>query len=159
VVRLKSGDSGMFGRLEEEITALNAAGIPFEIIPGVTSASAAAATAGMPLTRRLTARRVQFITGADVSGDLPPDVNMAALADPMATTVVYMGKRTFPGLVQRLIEHGLSADTPAMLAEAVSTPAEKLSRFTITTLAEHLQATTSTTPALIFYGPLAELDP
>lgn len=158
VVRLKSGDSGMFGRLEEEITALQAADIPFEIIPGVTSASAAAATAGIPLTRRLTARRVQFITGADVTGALPPDVNMTALADPMATTVVYMGKRTFPGLVQRLIEHGLPADTPAMLAEAVSTPAEKVTRFTIQSLAAHLEETTSSTPALIFYGPLAELD-
>ena len=156
VVRLKSGDSGMFGRLEEEITALRAAGIAFEIIPGVTSASAAAAAAGIPLTRRLTARRVQFITGADVTGDLPHDVNMAALADPAATTVVYMGKRTFAGLAARLIEHGLPGDTPAMLAEAVSTPAEKLQRFTIDSLADHLEATTSTTPALIFYGPLAE---
>lgn len=156
VVRLKSGDSGMFGRLEEEITALNAAGIPFEIVPGVTSASAAAATAGIPLTRRLTARRVQFITGADVTGDLPADVNMAALADPLATTVVYMGKRTFAGLAARLIEHGLPADTPAMLAEAVSTPAERIERFTIATLAEHLKQTSTSTPALIFYGPLAE---
>ena len=159
VVRLKSGDSGMFGRLEEEITALKTAGIPFEIIPGVTSASAAAATAGIPLTRRMTARRVQFITGADVTGDLPDDVNMAALADPMATTVVYMGKRTFPGLVQRLIEAGLPGDTPALLAEAVSTPAEKVTRHTITTLAAHLETASSTTPALIFYGPLAEMDP
>jgi uroporphyrin-III C-methyltransferase len=158
VVRLKSGDSGMFGRLEEEIIALQEAGIPFEIIPGVTSASAAAAAAGIPLTRRLTARRVQFITGADVTGDLPRDVNMAALADPMATTVVYMGKRTFAGLVARLIEHGLPGDTPAMLAEAVSTPAEKVTRHTIAGLAAHLQTTSSTTPALIFYGPLAELD-
>ncbi len=156
VVRLKSGDSGMFGRLEEEITALKAAGIEFEIIPGVTSASAAAAAAGMPLTRRLTARRVQFITGADVTGDLPSDVNMAALADPAATTVVYMGKRTFAGLAARLVEHGLPGDTPAMLAEAVSTPAEKLTRYTITSLATHLETTSSTTPALIFYGPLAE---
>jgi len=101
---------------------------------------------------------VQFITGADVTGDLPPDVNMAALADPMATTVVYMGKRTFPGLVQKLIEHGLPSSTPAMLAEAVSTPAEKVTRHTIATLAAHLESTTSTTPALIFYGPLAELE-
>lgn len=158
VVRLKSGDSGMFGRLEEEISALRAAGIPYEIIPGVTSASAAAATAGIPLTRRLTARRVQFITGADVTGDLPPDVNMAALADPLATTVVYMGKRTFAGLAARLIEHGLPADTPAMLAEAVSTPAERLERFTVATLAVHLQDLDTSTPALIFYGPLAEFE-
>lgn len=156
VVRLKSGDSGMFGRLEEEITALMAAGIKFEIVPGVTSASAAAAVAGMPLTRRLTARRVQFITGADVSGDLPPDFNMAALADPLATTVVYMGKRTFPALAAHLIAAGMAADTPALLAEAVSTPAEKLTRFTIESLAAHLETTRSTTPALIFYGPLAD---
>lgn len=156
VVRLKSGDSGMFGRLEEELTALRAEGIPYEIIPGVTSASAAAAVAGIPLTRRLTARRVQFITGADVTGDLPADVNMAALADPMATTVVYMGKRTFPGLVARLMAHGLPGDTPAMLAEAVSTPAERVTRMTIQSLAAHLEETTSSTPALIFYGPLAD---
>ena len=158
VVRLKSGDSGMFGRLEEELTALRSENIPFEIIPGVTSASAAAATAGIPLTRRLTARRVQFITGADVTGDLPPDVNMAALADPLATTIVYMGKRTFPGLVARLMEHGLPGETPAMLAEAVSTPAEKVTLFTIASLAEYLAETTSSTPALIFYGALAERD-
>ncbi|MGJ8544017.1 MAG: uroporphyrinogen-III C-methyltransferase [Sulfitobacter sp.] len=159
VVRLKSGDSGMFGRLEEEITALKAAGIEFEIVPGVTSASAAAAAAGIPLTRRLTARRVQFITGADVTGDLPPDVNMAALADPGATTVVYMGKRTFAGLALRLMEHGLPGDTPAMLAEAVSTPAERVQRMTLAQLARHLEDTTSTTPALIFYGPLAVFEP
>ena len=158
VVRLKSGDSGMFGRLEEEITALRAADIPFEIIPGVTSASAAAACAGIPLTRRLTARRVQFITGADVTGDLPDDVNMAALADPMATTVIYMGKRTFPGLAARLIAAGLPGDTPAMLAEAVSTPEEKVTRSTIAELAAHLEEATSTAPALIFYGPLAEAE-
>lgn len=157
VVRLKSGDSGMFGRLEEEIVALQAAGIPYEIIPGVTSASAAAAAAGIPMTRRLTARRVQFITGADVTGDLPADVNMAALADPMATTVVYMGKRTFAALAGRLIDHGLSPDTPAILAEAVSTPAERIERFTLATIAAHLEVTHSTTPALIFYGALADL--
>ena len=157
VVRLKSGDCGIFGRLEEEIVALQAAGIPYEIIPGVTSASAAAAAAGIPLTRRLTAQRVQFITGADVTGDLPADVNMAALADPMATTVIYMGKRTFAGLAARLIGHGLSPDTPAVLAEAVSTPAQRVERFTIATLAAHLEATSSTTPALIFYGALADL--
>ena len=81
VVRLKSGDAGVFGRLEEELTALKAAGVAFEIIPGVTAASSAAAAAMIPLTRRLTARRVQFITGHGESGALPEDLNMAALAD------------------------------------------------------------------------------
>ena len=79
VVRLKSGDCSIFGRLEEEILALQAAGIGYEIIPGVTSASAAAAAAGIPLTRRLTARRVQYFTGADVTGALPDSLNMACL--------------------------------------------------------------------------------
>lgn len=155
VVRLKSGDAGIFGRLEEETTTLAEAGIPFDIVPGVTSASAAAAAAAIPLTRRLTARRVQFITGADVTGDLPQDLNWAALADPGATTVIYMGKRTFPRLAAELIAHGLPPDTPALLAHGVTTPDQVLERFTITTLARHLEGATTTTPALIFYGPLA----
>ena len=156
VVRLKSGDAGIFGRLEEEIIALRAADIGFEVIPGVTSASAAAAAAGLPLTRRLTARRLQFITGADVTGTLPTDLNWPALADPGATTVVYMGKRSFPALAAGLIGHGLPADTPTLLAHDVSGPDQKLERFTLATLARHLQdAPETTAPALILIGPLA----
>lgn len=155
VVRLKSGDCSLFGRLEEEITALQAAGIGYEIIPGVTSASAAVAAAGIPLTRRLTARRVQFVTGADVTGGLPVDLNMAALADPAATTVVYMGKRTFADLARMLIAYGLPANTPAILAEGVSTAEQQIDWFTVASLAAHLEGATSTRPALILYGPLA----
>ena len=120
VVRLKSGDCGLFGRLEEEIMALREAGIGYEIIPGVTSATAAAAAAGIPLTRRLTARRVQFVTGHDVTGALPDDLNLAALADPAATTVIFMGKRTFATLADRLVGAGLAETTPALLAESVN---------------------------------------
>ena len=156
VVRLKSGDCGLFGRLEEEITALEAAGIQYEIIPGVTAASAAAAAAGIPLTRRLTARRVQFVTGADTTGGLPTDLNWAALADPTATTVVYMGKRTFPALVAGLVAHGLAANTPAILAEAIGHPAQVLVRSTISELAQRLADERGTLPGLILYGPLAE---
>lgn len=158
VVRLKSGDGGMFGRLEEELVALRAAGIAYEIIPGIPSAVAAAAAAGIPLTRRLTARRVQFVTGHDVSGKLPEDLNLTALADNQATTVVFMGKRTFPLLVEALHAHGLPLDTPAMLAESVSTPDQKLTRSTMGALAEQLGQEIGTAPALILYGPLAELD-
>ena len=138
--------------------ALRAAGIAFEIIPGVTSASAAAAAAGIPLTRRLTARRVQFVTGHDVTGALPEGLDLKALADPGATTVVYMGKRTFAGLVARLVMEGLPADTPAMLAEAVTTPDQRLTRATITDLAAQLAQSDSKLPGLILYGPLAEGD-
>lgn len=153
VVRLKSGDAGLFGRLEEEIDACRAAGIGFEVIPGVTSASAAAAAAGIPLTRRLTARRVQFLTGADVTGGLPPDLNMAALADPHATTVIFMGKRTFAALSSQLIAAGLPADMPALLAESVSTPDQRLTRATIASLGAAL-ADAHDGPALILLGPL-----
>lgn len=156
VVRLKSGDSGIFGRLEEEITALKAAGIPYEVIPGVPSACAAAAAIGIPLTRRLTARRVQFITGHDVAGHLPDDLNMAALADPTASTVVFMGKRTFPKLLAQLIAAGLPASTPAILAEGVSTPEQAISRHTVRSLADTLAHSISDQPAVILYGPLAE---
>ncbi|WP_425102383.1 uroporphyrinogen-III C-methyltransferase [Tropicibacter sp. S64] len=155
VVRLKSGDSGLFGRLEEEITALRDAGIPYEIIPGVPSACAAAAAAGIPLTRRLTARRVQFVTGHDVTGQLPEDVNLAALADPGATTVVFMGKRTFPGLLDLLRDAGLPDNTPAILAEGVSTPVQRIERHTVKSLADRLASEISDRPAVILYGPLA----
>ena len=156
IVRLKSGDGGLFGRLEEELIALREAGIDYEIIPGVPSAFAAAAAAGIPLTRRLTARRIQFVTGHDASGQLPEDVNLPALADPTATTVVFMGKRTFSQLQKQLQQHGLPPDTPALLAEAVSTPQQTLKRTTIGALADQLETEISASPALIVYGPLAE---
>ncbi|MEP0157001.1 uroporphyrinogen-III C-methyltransferase [Pseudophaeobacter sp.] len=158
VVRLKSGDSGVFGRLEEEIAALRGANIPFEIVPGVTAASAAAAAANIPLTRRLTARRMQFITGHDVTGGLPDSLNMAALADPDATTVVYMGKRTFAALAEKLIEAGLPPDTHALVALGVSTPQQELSCHTVGELPQVLRQMQTTAPVLILYGPLADSD-
>ncbi|APX25628.1 MAG: uroporphyrinogen-III C-methyltransferase [Rhodobacteraceae bacterium] len=156
VVRLKSGDGGIFGRLEEELTALREAGIDYEIIPGVPSACAAAAAAGIPLTRRLTARRVQFATGHDLTGALPEDANIAALADPMATTAIFMGKRTFPGLAARLIAEGLPPETPAMLAESVSRPDQQISRHTVASLAARLANEPGDKAGLILFGPLAE---
>ncbi len=155
VVRLKSGDPGVFGRLEEELDALRAAGIGFEVIPGVTSATAAAAEALIPLSRRLTARRVQFITGHDVTGGLPEDLNLAALADPLAATVVFMPKRTFPAMAERLIAHGLPASTPALLAEDVSLPSQRLVWDSVEGLAQQLSRDISDAPALVLYGSLA----
>lgn len=160
VVRLKSGDAGIFGRLEEEITALREAGITHEVIPGVSAASAAAAVADIPLTRRLTARRLQFVTGHDVTGALPEGLNMQALADPAAVTALYMGRRTFAQYAERLIASGLPEDTPALLAEAVSTPEQKLAFTTITALRDRLRdEQPGKAPALILYGPLAEPGP
>ncbi|MBT8154353.1 uroporphyrinogen-III C-methyltransferase [Epibacterium ulvae] len=156
VVRLKSGDAGIFGRLEEEITALREAGIPFEIIPGVTAASAAAAAASIPLTRRMTARRLQYITGHSATGALPEELNMEALADPEATTVVYMGKRTFAKLAEKLLAHGLPADTPTLLATGVSTPDQDIRRESLGTLPDLLPKLETKAPVLILYGALAD---
>ncbi len=156
VVRLKSGDPGIFGRLEEEMVALKAAGICFEIVPGVSAASAAAAAAAIPLTRRAEARRVQFVTGHDVTGTLPADRNMAALADASATTVVFMPKRTFPALAEALIAHGLPPETPALMAEHVGCPDQRLTRSTVAGLAARLAEGVSDKAALILYGPLME---
>jgi uroporphyrin-III C-methyltransferase len=158
VVRLKSGDCGIFGRLEEEVDALRASGIGYEIVPGVTAASAAAATSGIPLTRRHTARRVQFITGADINGELPEDFNWSALADSRALTAVYMGKRTFPALAAKLIEHGMSPDTPALLAESIGHADQRLERTTIQKLADQLAQEAVTATAVILYGALAGHD-
>ncbi|TMV87521.1 uroporphyrinogen-III C-methyltransferase [Thioclava sp. BHET1] len=160
VVRLKSGDAGIFGRLEEEVIALRAAGVPHEVIPGVSAASAAAAACDLSLTRRLTARRVQFVTGHDVTGALPEGLNMAALADPAVVTAVYMGRRTFAEFAERLIAFGLSPETPALLAEGVSTPGQSLQFSDIATLRDRLRAAPpGLDPALILYGPLGEPGP
>jgi uroporphyrin-III C-methyltransferase len=158
VVRLKSGDAGIFGRLEEELDALRSAGIAYEIIPGVTAACAAAAVSGIPLSRRHTARRVQFVTGADVKGELPEDLNWAALADPRAMTALYMAKRTFPVLAARLVAQGMSPDTPALLAESVGHADQRLVRTTIAKLAEQLRQENVTATAIILYGSLAGTD-
>ena len=156
VVRLKSGDCTIFGRLEEELTAVRNAGLRYEIIPGVTSATAAAAAIGIPLTRRLIARRVQFLTGHDVTGTLPKDLNLAALADPTATTVVFMGKRTLDRLTALLIEAGLPVSTPAVLAENVSLPEQIVLHGTLETIARLADERAGDGPAIILFGPLAE---
>lgn len=156
VVRLKSGDGGVFGRLEEEIEALRQAGIGFEIVPGVSAASAAAAAVGIPLTRREHARRLQFVTGHGKSGQLPDDLNIAALADPDATTVVYMARRTFPTLAKRLVASGMAPDTPAILAENVGHEDQRITRSSITGLTDVLTDAPSAAPAIILYGPLLE---
>jgi uroporphyrin-III C-methyltransferase len=98
---------------------------------------------------------VQFITGADVSGQLPADLNWVALADPDSTTVVYMGKRTFPALVAKLVEHGMSADTPALLAESLGHDDQRLARTTIAKLADQLAQGVGSATAVILFGALA----
>lgn len=134
VVRLKGGDPSIFSRAGEEIEAAQNAGLTVEIIPGITAAQAAAASLGVPLTHRHHARRLQFVTGHDHKGALPTDIDWKALADPAATTVVYMAKKTLASLCMAIREHGLPSDTPAALVMNASLPDERIIRGTIETL-------------------------
>ncbi|PVE23854.1 uroporphyrinogen-III C-methyltransferase [Microvirga sp. KLBC 81] len=125
VVRLKGGDPSIFARTGEEVEACQNAGVPVRIVPGVTTASAAAASLGGSLTHRDHAQRVQFVTAHDRHGRLPEELNVSALSDPRATTVVYMGRRTAPKLAARLIENGLLPGTPVVAISDVSRPTQE----------------------------------
>lgn len=135
VVRLKGGDPAFFSRAGEEVSACRAAGIPVAIVPGVTTASAAAASLQLSLTHRDHANRVQFVTGHDRAGRLPPELELDTLADPRATTVVYMPKKTLGELARGLLGRGLSEETPVLLARNVSRPNESHERSTLGELA------------------------
>lgn len=120
VVRLKAGDPLVFGRASEEMAALRAANIPFEIVPGVTAALAAAAEAEIPLTLRGTASSIVFATGQDAAGDVLPD--WAGLALSGATVAVYMGRSVAAAVANRLIGAGLDASTPIAVIENATLP-------------------------------------
>jgi uroporphyrin-III C-methyltransferase/precorrin-2 dehydrogenase/sirohydrochlorin ferrochelatase len=152
VVRLKGGDPAIFGRANEEIAALRAAGIPFEIVPGVTAASGAAAAAGVSLTERDLARRVQFITAHSKEGRLPDDLDWGAMADERATTAIYMGVRTLPLLVERLLASGMAPDTPALFIESATRTDERIIAAPISELPARVAKAAPTGPSLVLIG-------
>ena len=120
VVRLKSGDPMIFGRANEEIAELKANGIKVEVIAGITAASAFASSLGVSLTERGLARSVRYVTGHSLKGVLPDDLDWAGLADAATTLVVYMGGHTAGQLAYNLLCHGLSPQTPVIVASNVS---------------------------------------
>lgn len=122
VVRLKAGDPMIFGRAGEEIEALARAGIPVEIVPGVTSASAFAAALNLSLTHRDHARSLRFVTGHARDGALPEDLDWSLIARGRTTTIFYMGARTAEAIVTKLLGAGMPADTPAAAMAAASWP-------------------------------------
>lgn len=125
VVRLKGGDPSVFGRSAEEMDALAMAGIRARICPGITAASAAAASAGVSLSLRGSARQIRFVTAQARAGEAI-DLDWAALADRQATLVFYMGRDSAPEICRNLIGHGLSAATPVLIARDVSLAREQL---------------------------------
>lgn len=158
VVRLKGGDPFIFGRGGEEMEALAAAGIPFEIVPGVTSALAAAAAARAPLTHRGVAQSVVFVTGhAALGGE--PDLDWASLARPNQTVVVFMGVGAAPVLVHRLIGAGRSPATPVAVVENASRPQERILRTTLDGMADLLAAENVAGPAILIIGEAVDAGP
>ncbi|WP_052194840.1 siroheme synthase CysG [Aureimonas altamirensis] len=125
VVRLKSGDPMVFGRAGEEIACLEAEGIPVEVVPGITAASAMASRLGVSLTHRDHAQAVRFVTGHSQKGALP-ELDWSCLADAATTTIFYMAGRTAGDLAERLIASGASSDMPAVVASALTRPCEKI---------------------------------
>ena len=124
VVRLKGGDPAIFGRATEELEACRAAGIMVRVCPGVTAASAAAASLGASLTLRGLARKLTFVTAHARAGE-ELKLDWERLADPEATLAVYMGKAAAPQVSAKLIAAGLPAETPAALVENASLPTER----------------------------------
>jgi uroporphyrinogen III methyltransferase/synthase len=149
VVRLKGGDPFVFGRGGEEAQTLVAAGIPFEVVPGVTSAIAAPAYAGIPVTQRGTACSVAFITG-HCAGSKPLDVNWEALAQGVDTLVFLMGVHSLPLIVSSLMEAGRSPDTPIALIEQGTLPEQRVVTGTLFDILE--KAAGITPPAIIIVG-------
>lgn len=151
VLRLKGGDPMIFGRATEEMAALRAAGIAFEVIPGVTAAAAAAATLQTSLTLREVSRAVHVLAAHGTDGGLPPH-DYVALAKAGGTLAVYMGLRTLPALAARLMEAGLAAGTPAAAVENVSLPQERVWRASLATLPGLLAEAAPAGPVLLLIG-------
>jgi len=125
VVRLKGGDPFVFGRGGEEAAALAEAGVPFEVVPGVSSAVAVPAYAGIPLTHRGLSSSFAVVTGHEDSGKGEPSVDWEGLATAVDTLVVLMGVRTLPRIVTSLLAHGRSAETPVALIRWGTTEAQQ----------------------------------
>ncbi|WMS43495.1 siroheme synthase CysG [Acuticoccus sp. MNP-M23] len=153
VVRLKAGDPSVFGRSGEEIASLNAEGIPVEVVPGITSASAMAARLGMSLTHRDHAQSLTFFTGHSKKGVLPDNLDLAALLGPGRTAIVYMGARTAHAWVARALAAGVAPSLPAVAAASVSRADETVWSGSLAALPNAV-AQLGDKPVLIGVGPV-----
>jgi uroporphyrin-III C-methyltransferase/precorrin-2 dehydrogenase/sirohydrochlorin ferrochelatase len=148
IVRLKSGDVGIYGRLDEEIEALDAAGMDWSIVPGITAASAATAAIGQSLTKRGRNADLRFLTGHDVAGFADQDWH--SLATPGTVAAIYMAKKGSRYLQGRLMMHGANPDTPVTIVENVSRADQRIHATTLGDLPKTARACTG--PAILLYG-------
>jgi uroporphyrinogen III methyltransferase / synthase len=157
VVRLKGGDPFVFGRGGEEALALRAAGIPFEVVPGVTAGIAASAYAGIPVTQRGLASAVAFVTGHEDPSKDESAIDWAALAAFPGTLVFYMGVRRLPDIAAALIAAGRSPSEPAAVVESGTLPTQRTVAGTLATIAQRVREQEVHPPSITVVGPVAAL--
>ncbi len=155
VVRLKGGDPFIFGRGGEEAVALSDAGVPFEIVPGVTSALAAAAYSGIPLTHRLHSSAVVLLTGHEDPAKPDATVHWEDYARLNATLCVYMGVKNLPTITRRLEAGGMKASTPAAIVQSATTEGHRRITGTLGTIAELAVSEGVAAPAMLIIGEVA----
>ncbi len=157
VVRLKGGDPFIFGRGAEEIEELVKEGIDFEVVPGVTSATAAATYAGIPITHREYTASVAFVTGHEDPGKKFSNISWEKLATGAGTIVIYMGIKTLPSITRKLIDFGRSPDTPVAVVRWASTPQQRSVVGTLATICEVVRHADIKPPALVIIGEVVKL--
>jgi len=157
VARLKGGDPFIFGRGGEEAEVLIDEGIPFEIVPGVTSAIAAPAYAGIPLTHRDFTSTLAFVTGHEDPTKEGTSINWESLAKGIGTIVFFMGVKNLPDIVHKLILHGMKPDTPVALIRWGTTPNQETVSGTLENIAERVKAAGLKAPAIIVVGGVVTL--
>ncbi len=157
VARLKGGDPFIFGRGGEEAEVLVAAGIPFEVVPGVTAAIGASAYAGIPLTHRDYTSNVAFVTGHEDPTKAESSVDWHALATGIGTLVFFMGVKNLPTIAANLVANGRSADTPAAVIRWGTTPKQKTVTATLGTIVDETRSAGIKAPAIIIVGGVVNL--
>src|SRR4051794_22763829 len=157
VVRLKGGDPFVFGRGGEEAQVLRAAGVPFEVVPGVTAGVAAAAYAGIPVTQRAMASAVALVTGHEDPAKPETALNWPALAAFPGTLVFYMGVRALPRIAERLVAGGRPADEPVAVIERGTLSGQRTVRGTLQTIADRAREAGVRPPSITLVGPVVAL--
>lgn len=157
VVRLKGGDPFVFGRGGEEMEDLVRAGVPVEVVPGVTSGIAAPAYAGIPLTHRTYSSSVTFVTGHESAGKYRPAINWQAIAHGSETIVVYMGVHNLPYIVEQLRSAELSLETPIALVRWGTRPEQEELIGTLSTIVQQVEKTGFSAPAIAVIGAVVNL--